>query len=85
MSYFHRIKLMVDRSDSESYMQMVEKRLAKQTEDIRREHHACVCCGEPVVHPHPDPWGGRMDDYCEGCSWVRCDAYPGACMETADE
>jgi hypothetical protein len=39
----------------------------------------CVCCGNDVARREPDPWEGRMDDYCERCCLTRCDAEPRAC------
>lgn len=41
---------------------------------------SCVCCGEPSHDRDPDPWGGRLDGYCEDCALTRCDAYPGECQ-----
>ena len=48
-------------------------------EDEDGEADVCGCCGY-MVHPrNPDPWEGRMDDYCYECCLTRCDAYPGEC------
>ena len=41
---------------------------------------AMVChCGRTVEPRDPDPWEGRMDDYCEDCAINRCDCYPNEC------
>lgn len=42
----------------------------------------CSCCGVSKDERDPDPWEGRMDDYCETCCLARCDAYPGDCPVT---
>jgi hypothetical protein len=39
----------------------------------------CWCCGGSVLVRDPDPWGGRLDGYCEKCALARCDAFPGDC------
>lgn len=39
----------------------------------------CFCCNSPVEPRNPDPWEGRLDDYCEACALARCDAYPDEC------
>lgn len=40
----------------------------------------CHCCAEPfAARGSDDPWGGRLDAYCEDCAHCRCDAFPGAC------
>ena len=42
------------------------------------EPRACACCMAPADnHPTPDPWDGRLDDYCNACALARCDAYLG--------
>lgn len=39
-----------------------------------------VChCGRPVEPRDPDPWEGRMDDYCEDCATCRCDTSYSTC------
>lgn len=40
-----------------------------------------VChCGRTIQPRNPDPWEGRLNDYCSYCASVRCDAYPDACL-----
>jgi hypothetical protein len=39
----------------------------------------CGCCGKELQERDPDPWEGRLDDYCYECALCRCDAYPGGC------
>ena len=52
---------------------------------MKQETQTCVCCGLLVNHPEPDPWDGRMDEYCVDCAWSRCDAFPGECPVTHEE
>lgn len=41
---------------------------------------ASVChCGREIEPRDPDPWEGRMDDYCYDCATNRCDCYPDEC------
>lgn len=37
------------------------------------EEQQCVCCAEGFYDIHPDPWEGRMSDYCVECRIMRCD------------
>lgn len=45
----------------------------------------CVCCREEAPLRDPDPWDGRLNDYCVNCAECRCDAYPGACRRESAE
>jgi len=45
----------------------------------RAEFVRCVCCNALMGKRCPDPWEGRLDDYCTVCAGCRCDAYPGHC------
>jgi hypothetical protein len=43
---------------------------------VADERNTCACCAAPADnHPSPDPWEGRLNDYCYACALTRCDAY----------
>jgi hypothetical protein len=50
------------------------------------ERNTCACCAAPADnHPSPDPWEGRLNDYCYACALTRCDAYTHPDSPVADE
>ena len=46
------------------------------------EPRKCHCGADATRRELPDPWEGRMDGYCDDCSWARCDTSYSVCPAT---